>query len=182
MEGVHRFLARVHRLRGKPVVPTAEAAPAQLKAAAACVKKVTADTEGLRYNTAISAMMEFANTAAKWEALPRGPMEQFVLVLAPYAPHLAEDMWAWLGHPDTLAYEAWPEADEALLVEATVTLPCQVNGKLRGTVELPAEADEAEALAAAQALPGVAKHVEGKVLRKVIYKPGRILNLVVPNK
>ena len=124
-------------------------------------------------------MMEFVNEAGKWDTVPREAMETFAKVLSPYAPHLAEELWGTtLGHPESLTYEPWPEADESLLVESSVTLPVQVNGKMRGTVELPAGAAEAEALEAGRALPAVQKFLEGKQVAKVIFVPGRILNLV----
>jgi len=90
------------------------------------VKRVTADTEEMRFNTAISAMMEFVNAASKWENKPRTALEPFILALAPYAPHIAEELWERAGHDETLAYEPWPTYDEELLVEKTVALPVQV--------------------------------------------------------
>jgi len=179
IEGVHRFLAKAHRLSREKPLSEGSGSEAQRKAAARLSKKVTDDTEGLRFNTAISAMMEFVNEAGKWDTVPREAMETFAKVLSPYAPHLAEEMWGTtLGHPESLTYEPWPEADESLLVESSVTLPVQVNGKMRGTVELPAGAAEAEALEAGRALPAVQKFLEGKQVAKVIFVPGRILNLV----
>ena len=179
IEGVHRFLAKAHRLSREKPLSEGAGSEAQRKAAARLSKKVTDDTEGLRFNTAISAMMEFVNEAGKWDTVPREAMETFAKVLSPYAPHLAEELWGTtLGHPESLTYEPWPEADESLLVESSVTLPVQVNGKMRGAVELPAGAAEAEALEAGRALPAVQKFLEGKQVAKVIFVPGRILNLV----
>lgn len=179
IEGVHRFLAKAHRLSREKPLSEGAGDKAQQKAAARLTKKVTDDTEGLRFNTAISAMMEFINEATKWDSLPREALETFAKVLAPYAPHLAEELWSGaLGYPESLAYEPWPEADEALLVESSITLPVQVNGKMRGTVEVAANAAEEEALEAGRALPSVQKFLEGKKVAKVIFVPGRILNLV----
>jgi leucyl-tRNA synthetase len=188
VEGVHRFLARVYRLianagaEGAPALTDAEPTKEQARALAVAIARVTEETEALRFNTAISAMMEFVNAAYKWESRPRAALAPFVLLLAPYAPHLAEEMWQALGAGppgESLAYAPWPVADAALLVADAVTLAVQVNGKTRGAVELPVGADEAAALAAAAALPAVARQLEGKAVRKVIYREGKILNLVV---
>jgi leucyl-tRNA synthetase len=118
----------------------------------------------------------------KWESRPRAALEPFVLLLAPYAPHVAEELWARLGHTASLAYEPWPEADESLLVVDVVQLPVQVNGKMRGTVEVAAGVDQAGALAAALALPTVQKATGGVAPKKVIFVPGKILNLIVVPK
>jgi leucyl-tRNA synthetase len=104
--------------------------------------------------------------------------EPFVLILSPFAPHLAEELWARLGHDETLAYAPWPEVDEAALVKKTVEMAVQVNGTVRATIEVPATAEEADVLAAARAEANVARHLEGKTLRREIYVPGRIVNFV----
>ncbi|KAF8066270.1 leucine--tRNA ligase [Scenedesmus sp. PABB004] len=181
VEGVHRFLARVYRAFEAGVSDEAPSRE-QLRALHGAIKKVTVETEELRFNTAIAAMMEFVNAVYKWDSRPRAALEPFVLLLSPYAPHLAEELWARLGHGASLAYEPWPEADESLLVVDTINLPVQVNGKMRGTVELGVAASQDDALAAARGLPNVAKQVEGKEVKKVIYVPGKILNLIVPGK
>jgi len=213
VEGVHRFLARSWRLVGGASNDDRAAADAetnemspfdagavsgapgsrddhpgteeQRRATAKLVSKVTDDTEHMRYNTAISAMMEWVNAATAWDRpLPRGCVEDFVLCLAPYAPHLAEEMWAGplgYGSEGTLSGHPWPVADESLLELDVVTLPVQVGGKLRGTVDVAADADEATALAAAVAdgTGPAARWVEGKTVVKVTNRPGKILNLIV---
>ena len=156
-----------------------EATPDQLRVLHAAIRKVTDDVEGLRFNTAISALMEFVNAATKWEHVPRSTAEPFVLLLAPFAPHLAEELWRALGHAETLAYAAWPEADGRFLVEDTVSIAVQVNGKLRGTVEVAADADKDAVLAAARTEPNVARYLDGATVRKEIVVPGRLVNLVV---
>lgn len=178
VEGVYRFLARAHRLFAGGVTddePTKE----QLRDLHLCIGKVTDDTEGFRFNTAISSMMEFINAANKWETKPRAALEPFCLLLAPYAPHLAEELWSQLGHAESLAYEAWPEFKPELVEKDTVTMAVQVNGKMRGTIEIPKGADEEAAKAAAMASPEIAKHVEGKKLKRFIYREGKIMNWVV---
>ena len=195
VEGVHRFLARVYRLivgydgvadqNGKnPAWDDSEPTKEQLRLLHATIKRVTEETEEMRFNTAISAMMEFVNGANKWETRPRQVLQPFILLLSPYAPHLAEEMWQVLGGGEkpgeSLAYEPWPEADESLLEEDTVKLPVQVNGKTRGTVEVPKGCDEEAAVTAALSLQPVLKQLDGKEIKKIIYRPDKILNLVVP--
>jgi leucyl-tRNA synthetase len=106
-------------------------------------------------------------------------MERFVLVLAPLAPHLAEELWQALGHPETLAYEPWPVADEAWLREDAVEVPVQVNGKLRGRIVLPSGTDASASEAAARADARIAQLLAGKTVLKVVVVPGRMVNFVV---
>ncbi|GFH21761.1 uncharacterized protein HaLaN_19125 [Haematococcus lacustris] len=133
----------------------------------------------MRFNTALAAMMEFINAVYKWPSRPRSALAPFVLLLSPYAPHLAEELHAKLGAPASLAYEHWPLADESLLVQESITLAVQVNGKVRGTVEVDPNAGQDQALAAAQANANVTKFTTGKTVKKVIFVPGKILNLIV---
>jgi leucyl-tRNA synthetase len=181
VEGCSRFLARAYRLFDPAKMTDAEPSDEQLKAINACVAKVTEETEGMRFNTAIAAMMEFVNAATKWDEKPRKTLEPFVLLLGPYAPHLSEELWGMLGHEGSNAYEAWPEADTSLLVEDTVTLAVQVNGKMRGKIELAADATQAEAMSSAMAQENIAKFVGDEAdIKKIIYVPGKILNVVAP--
>ena len=181
VEGCSRFLARAYRLFDPAKMTNAEPSDEQLKAINACVAKVTEETEGMRFNTAIAAMMEFVNAATKWDEKPRKTLEPFVLLLGPYAPHLSEELWGMLGHEGSNAYEAWPEADTSLLVEDTVTLAVQVNGKMRGKIELAADATQADAMSSAMAQENIAKFVGDEAdIKKIIYVPGKILNVVAP--
>ncbi|MBI3301761.1 MAG: class I tRNA ligase family protein, partial [Deltaproteobacteria bacterium] len=143
------------------------------------IKKVTEDTEGMRFHTALSALMILVNEAHKAERLPRALAEGIVLALAPFAPHLAEEVWQRLGHTDTLAYEPWPVYDPALVRDETVTVAVQVNGKLRATIEVAADADQATTLAAARAHEKIQVYLQGKTLRREVVIPGRLVNLVV---
>ncbi|KAK9814523.1 hypothetical protein WJX72_007308 [[Myrmecia] bisecta] len=179
VDGVYRFLGRAYRL---VTGPTTDEAPSrdQLRTLHATIKRVTEDIEELRFNTGISAMMEFVNAANKWQSRPCTALEPFVLLLAPYAPHLAEELWQVLGHQESLAYATWPEYDPALLVDDNINLPVQVNGKLRGTIEVPKDISQEEAVALAAGLPAVVKITEGKPPKKTIFVPGRILNFIVP--
>lgn len=178
VEGVHRFLARAFRAMESGLVDDAPSAE-QLRVLHTAIKKVTIETEEMRYNTAISAMMEFVNAVTKWDSKPRAVMVPFVLLLAPYAPHLAEELWQQLGHSQSLTYEPWPEYDESLLVSDTVKLPIQVNGKLRASIEVAKGISKDDAVAAALDQENVSKQVAGKAFKKVIFVPGKILNMVV---
>ena len=145
------------------------------------IAKVTDDIEALRMNTAIAALMEFTNAAYKWEAVPTAVAEKLALLLSPLAPHIAEELWQLLGHEQTLAYEGWPEADEAFLRSETLEIPVQVNGKVRGRVTVPADADEETILRLAREDDNVRRHLEGRVEQRAVYVPGRILNFVLRN-
>ena len=136
----------------------------------------------MRFNTAISAMMEFVNAATKWQSCPRQILEPFTLLLAPYAPHIAEELWCRLGHTQSLAYAPWPTCEEKYLVQTEVSIAVQVNGKLRGTVTVPADAGEEAVYEAAMALKEVSKWFDGMTVKRKIYVPGRLLNVVVAPK
>ena len=189
VEGVHRFLERTWRLyfttpKGEksdvlnPALVT-EGADAELeKALHKTIKKVTEDLEQLGFNTAISAMMVFVNEATKREKLPRPLLEKFLVLLAPFAPHLAEEVWAALGHPRTIANERWPEFDPALVKDDTIEIAVQVNGKLRDTVAVPADADSEATKKSALASEKVIKALEGRTPKKVIVVPKKIVNVV----
>ncbi len=185
VQGVHRFLKRVWTLFideeggiDKRIVAKG-GDEAMVKMLHKTIKAVTHDVEGLLFNTAISRMMEFVNAAMKVDRLDRAVMESFVLLLAPFAPHLAEEVWQRLGHEDTLAYAPWPEYDASLLAEDTVEIPVQVNGKLRGKITVAMDAAKEDILAAARADGRVKNNMEGKRVVKEIYVPGKMVNLVV---
>ena len=182
VEGVHRFLKRANRLVTETPIADRAMTKAEAKSLNAMVKKVGEDLEAMAFNTAISAMMVYVNEAedfAKSGGLPREYLEKFVLCLAPFAPHLGEELWQFLGHADTLAYEPWPKFDPAALVEDEVEVPVQVLGKLRGRISVPVAATPDEMEAAAKANADVAKFLEGKTIVKVIAVPKRMVNFVV---
>jgi leucyl-tRNA synthetase len=183
VEGTYRFLNRAWRLvtgsgDGPGLTPDA-ASTDQTRLLHRTIAKVTDDIEGLRFNTAIAALMELTNAANKWESLPRDVAERFVLLLAPFAPHIAEELWSRLGHARSLAHAPWPEADASLIAEDVLEIPVQVNGKMRARISVPADADETGVLAIARSDDNVARYLEGKELRRAIYVPGRIVNFVV---
>ena len=143
------------------------------------IQAVTHDTETMGFNTAIARMMEFVNYYTKQATRPKSIMEQFVLLLAPYAPHLAEELWQILGYENTLAYEPWPKFDEAWTKDSTIEVPVQVNGKVRDRIRVPADITKDELIQAAKDAPKVAEHLSGKTIVKVIVIPGRMVNFVV---
>ncbi|HVU05431.1 MAG TPA: leucine--tRNA ligase [Polyangiaceae bacterium] len=178
IQGVRRFLDRVHAVLGKPISESMSAET--LKLMHRTVKKVTEDVEALRYNTAVSAMMIFTNHLATLSEVPREAAEKLVLILSPFAPHLAEDLWQRvLGHAESLANHAWPSFDPAECLDDVLEIPVQVNGKVRGKILLAREASEADASAAALADKSVQGFVAGKNVKKIVYVPGRILNVIV---
>jgi leucyl-tRNA synthetase len=178
VEGVYRFLNKIWRLFELPVTDAA-CDPEQRRLLHGLVKKVGEDIEGLRFNTAIAAMMEFTNAAGKWTALPREAAEKIALVLSPFAPHMGEELWSRLGKPQSLAYEPWPAYDPAALVQDSVEILVQVNGKPRARIQASPSATVEELIALAKADPEVAAALAGKTIRKEIAVPGRLVNLVV---
>ncbi|HEX9284009.1 MAG TPA: class I tRNA ligase family protein, partial [Gemmatimonadales bacterium] len=143
------------------------------------IKKVTADTERLDYNTAISAMMEYVNLVREQGAGSRAAIEPLLVMLAPYAPHLAEELWAVLGHDRSIFEASWPAYDERLVAAGDVEIVVQVNGKVRGRVTVSRGASEAYVVAQALKDESVKKFVDGHPVRKTIFVPDRLLNLVV---
>ena len=182
VEGVHRFLKRANRLVTESKIEDRALTKAEAKSLNAMIKKVGDDLEAMAFNTGISAMMVFMNEAedfAKAGALSKEYLKKFVLCLAPFAPHLGEELWEYLGGEKTLAYEPWPVYDPAALVEDEIEIPVQVMGKLRGRVKIAVAATPAEMEEAAKADAEVAKFLEGKTIVKVIAVPKRMVNFVV---
>jgi len=213
VEGVYRFLGRVWRLfvdeasdtEFEQAVTTTDtqkhaellkliqlntaikdiaATPAQLKTLHTCIKKVTEDLDGLRFNTAISAMMVFINDAMTWETKPVAILREFLQLLAPFAPHVSEELWDKLHSAfriphSALCYAPWPKFDPALLVESEVDIPVSVNGKLRDVIKVSATATQAELEAAALASEKIKAAIEGKTVKKIIVVPKKMVNIVV---
>jgi len=140
---------------------------------------VTRDIENLSFNTAIARMMEFVNYFTKESVRPKSAMETLVLLLGPFAPHLAEELWQALGHGSSLAYAPWPKFDEALTKESQIEVPLQINGKLRAKVVVPAGCSEADLEAAARGHDRLLELLDGKQIVKVVVVPGRMVNFVV---
>ncbi len=216
VEGVYRFLGRVWRLfvdeasetefeqqsaaaperaaewldqiQLRADIVAAEPAPSQLKTLHQCIRKVTDDLDGFRFNTAISALMIFVNEAIGWEQKPAVVLREFLILLQPFAPHLAEELHARLcaqkglkaacGSETSMAYLPWPAFNPALLVEDTLEMPVQVNGKLRDRIVVSAKAAQAEIEAAALACEKTQQFLAGKTIRKVIVVPRKLVNIV----
>ncbi len=183
VDGVRRFLDRVWRLAvdqdSDACLVTDETMTGDLERALhKTIKKVTEDIEGMRFNTAISAMMELTNALTKAGHRSRHALETLTQLLAPFAPHFSEELWARLGHGESIAYVDWPTYDSALTVDDTITYAIQVNGKMRGQIELAKDADKEGALKSAREMENIARHLEGKTIRREIFVPGRMINFV----
>ena len=177
--GVYRFLDRIWRIATEKRIEDV-AIPAELeKLLHKTVKKVTNDTATLNFNTAISQMMVLVNEMNKLEVVPKKVLETLTLLLSPYTPHLAEELWSMLGHEPSVANEKWPEYDEALCAEDTIEMVVQVNGKLRARIPMPTTASKDEMLAEAKRNAKIVPYIEGKSLVKEIVVPGKLVNLVV---
>jgi leucyl-tRNA synthetase len=186
--GVRGFLDRVWRLivddkaeelKLNESVQRVAATNEQLRVLHKTIKQVTHDIQRMEFNTAIARMMEFTNFFTKETVRPHSVMEMFVLILSPFAPHVAEELWEVLGHGKSLAYEKWPSYDEALTKDAEVEIPVQINGKLRGKVVVPADSDQATILAAARDDARIAELLKGKEIVKTVVVPGKLVNFVV---
>ena len=205
VEGASRFLNRVWRLivdgadRVKAARKLPPFGPQHASARAQALRRATHQTmhrvssdlaRQFQFNTAIAALMEFYNTLAQWDAAKSEgdagelaayaeALETLLILLSPFAPHLAEELWQQLGHATSIFAERWPEADPHWLKEELVTIVLQINGKLRSQLQVPPELDEEEIQARALADPKLQPWIQGKTIRKRIYVPGRLLNLVV---
>lgn len=191
VEGVYRFLNRVWRLyvdeRSECVALSSQVKdipPGKdtLRKLHQTIKKVTLDLDAMSFNTAIAAMMELSNVLTRQEMRSRSVLETFVLLLSPFAPHLAEELWRILGHENhgkTLAYEPWPPFDDALTREDEIEIPVQINGKVRGKITVPADIDQANLEKAALADDKIQAFLAGKAIKKVIVVPKKLVNIVV---
>jgi len=180
--GVRRFLEKVWALAHEAAAGDGEGA--ELQAAVVrklhqTIKKVTGDTEALQYNTAIAAMMEYVNALREQGAVSRELVEPLVVVLAPYAPHCAEELWELLGHETSVFEARWPVYDERLATAGDVEIAVQVNGKLRSRLTVPRGMGQDDVVARVLADATVKRFVDGQPVKKVIYVQDRLVNLVV---
>jgi leucyl-tRNA synthetase len=188
VNGVYGFLNRVWRLviddRAESMTlnaavvdrpPTAE----ENRVLHQTIQVVTRDIAALAFNTAISRMMEFTNFFTTASERPRVVLEKFVLLLSPFAPHIAEELWQALGHEKSLAHEPWPEFDAGLAKEDTIEVPVQINGKVRAKISVAADANQAALEAAAKADAKITEQLAGKQIVKTIVVPGRLVSFVV---
>jgi leucyl-tRNA synthetase len=185
VEGVHRFLNKLWRAaidedsgNLNNSIKDVDADEETQKILHQTIRKVTQDIENFRFNTAISQMMIFVNHISRLETAPKKVIETFVLILAPLAPHIAEELWQKLGHKNTLAYEKWPKFDENLAKEKEIELAVQVLGKIKDRITVSADADEEEIKQIALTCPKVASAIAGKQVKKVIVIKSRLVNIV----
>ncbi len=185
VEGVFRFLNRVWRLFVKegaglnPAIVDKPSTPDFERLFHQTVKKVGEDIEGLRFNTAISQLMIFINEAMKLEELPRKELEQFLLLLSPFAPHIAEELWELMGHKRSLSYESWPVFEAAKTIEDIIEIVLQVNGKVRGKLEVPQGTNEQETERLAHLDANIQRHIEGKKVIRIVVVKNKLVNIVV---
>ena len=189
VEGLYRFLGRVWRLVAEenedgawvanPRLQDIPASEALLRRLHETIKKVGDDLERLQFNTAIAQMMVLVNDLTKEEARPRSVVETLVVLLAPFAPHVSEELWERLGKTEPLAYAPWPAAEAKWLERSEAEVVVQVNGKVRGRITVPKEAPQDAVVAAAQADGTIRPWVEGKDVLKIVFVPGKLLNFVV---
>ncbi len=176
--GIARFLDRVWKIGLKAVVD-GEGDDATRRATHKMIAKVTQDIEAMRFNTAISALMIRSNELMKLDEVPRGALEAFVKCLNPFAPHIAEEIWAKLGGPPSLTHAAWPTFDPALTVDDEVEIVVQVQGKIRARMTVPKGTPKDELEARARGHERIAELTEGKAIKKVIVVPDKLVNIVV---
>lgn len=179
VSGVVRFQNKVYNLVTSAVESkSTEMDTETLKILHKTMKKVSEDVENMAFNTAISALMVFSNHLQSLDTVPLEAAEKLSLMVSPFAPHLGEETWNMLGNEGSLAYQPWVEFDEELCIDDTVTLGVQVNGKARGEITLQKDADQETAMSAANEVSRITAQLEGKDIKKIIYVPGRILNIV----
>ena len=177
VRGVKRFLDRV---AGLTDIATLEKEDPSLETKThKTIKKVSEDIERMKFNTAIAALMTLINDYTKAGAITRDDLITFIKLLHPFAPHLTEEIYETIGGEGLLTLSSWPEYDEAKTKDAVINMGVQINGKVRGNIDIPAEATQDDAVAAAKANEQVSKYFEGKNIVKVIFVPGKILNFVV---
>jgi leucyl-tRNA synthetase len=186
IEGVHRFLRKIWRefvaddgqLSSK-IVDRDEASSETTRLLQETIKKVTEDVEGLRFNTAISQMMIFANHLQKTKTFSTETARNILILLAPFAPHIAEELWKKLGATESINFAEWPTFDPSKLETEEVRVVFQINGKFRGNAMFPRDSSQEDVAKVAQSDHRVIPHLEGKEIRKIIYVPGKIINFVV---
>jgi leucyl-tRNA synthetase len=184
ISGVRRFLSRVWNLVVKHAKRLSRgAAPAaHRRRLHRAIHTVTEDIRELRYNTAIAALMEYVGSIQQRDELYAEEIEGLLLLLAPFAPHIAEELWERIGRPYSIHQRAWPAADAALLARETETIAVQIGGRTRATIELPAGAGQDEAVAAARQVEAIQGYLNGATIQRVVYVPGRIINLVIAGR
>lgn len=174
--GTTRFIERVWRMQEKVQDASVVALEPILHQT---IKKVSADIEAFKFNTAVSQMMIALNAMEKVSAIGRGQWESFLQLLAPFAPHTTDELWEKLGHSNSIHISSWPQFDESKIEAGVTTVAIQINGKLRTTIELSADAEKETALAAARQHPDISSKLAARKEIKAIYVPGKIINFVI---
>ena len=182
ISGVRKFLERVWRLcvseDGKYLGKDEEPSDKLEKQVHKTIKKVEEDIENMDFNTAISALMILVNDIYKEGTFSKSVLKRLILCLTPFAPHMCEEIWEIMGEKELVSLTAWPEYDEKHLVEDAISVAVQVNGKKRGLIEVSKETSQDEAVNKAKEIAAVSAAIEGKDIKKIIYVPGKILNLI----
>ncbi len=178
MNGPKRFLERIWRLQAKCEERYEDDAEL-ISLLHRTIARVTEDTQAFRFNTAIAALMEFLNTLERASSISRSTFETFLLLVAPYAPHIAEELWERLGNADRIVRHAWPVADKSLLAEQKLVIPVQVNGKVRGEISIEPGCTQAQAESLARSVPNVQKYLAAGEVKHIIYVPDRLIGFVL---
>jgi leucyl-tRNA synthetase len=183
--GVARFLDKVERLSKKELVDCVDDnCPAEIpdtfkRTLHKTIKKITDDIDSRRFNTAVSTFMIFVNEASALPKIPKAALEKFLTLLAPFAPHLTEELWEKLEHSESIHKENWPTFNPALAKDEEIELVLQVNGKIRDTIKVSAEISKEDAISLAKSSEKIQKWLEGKTAKKEIFVPGKLVNLVI---
>ena len=175
--GVYRFVNKVYGLF-KKVNKSAVASEKDLRAMHKCIKEVTERIDQMKFNTAVSSLMTYANYLSEKDEIAPELYENLIMLLCPFTPHLSEEMWARLGHEGLAVMADWPKFDKNLAEDSVVTIAVQLNGKMRGTIEMPKDTPQSDVEKAALSLENIQRQTEGKVIRKVIVVPNKIVNIV----
>ena len=186
VEGVHRFLTKTWKTiidentgELNSCVVDSEGDEETLRLLHQTIKKVSDDIESFGFNTAISAMMIFINHLSKQKTRPKSAIEKFVQILAPLAPHIAEELWQRLGHGDNIAYQPWPEYDKELVKEKEIELAVQVLGKIKDRITVSADASEDKIKEKALSSEKVQAALAGKEIKKIIVVKSRLVNIII---
>ena len=180
VKGVYGFISKAYRLFANPNNWTEDAEEeSTLKELHKTIKKVTEDLDQMKFNTAISQMMIFTNHCTKTKKVTKKTAATFALILAPFAPHAAEEIWQLTGQQNTLAYETWPSFDSEMAKDDLITIGVQINGKTRATVEVTPDISKEDFLKKVKELDKIQKYLSEGKLVKEIYVPGKICNLVI---
>ena len=179
INGLARFQEKIWQLLQKPTVESAETDRETLRILHTTIRDVTSDLEQMRFNTALSHLMELSNSLAGRTELQAELKDNFILLIGPFMPHLAEELWELAGHSTSVFTTPWPSFDVELCIADTITMGVTVNGKRRGEISVGLKANQAEILSASRAVAAVARHLEGREVVKEIVIPGKLINFVV---